>query len=83
MTDAGVDQLLLDVLNNQPLTCRVCNGAAEWQLSPELALGSAKLSLAPDHRPVKYEFLCGEHLGPFVTVFADPRVVTWNVTRLF
>ena len=82
MSDAGVDKLLEEVFSNQPLACRVCQGAAEWQLSPEIARAVDELSLSADHHPVKYEFLCGEHLGPFVTIFADSRVVTWNVTRL-
>jgi hypothetical protein len=82
MPDQAVDRLLREVLGNQPLTCRVCGGSAEFQLAPEITRGDGdELSVLAD-RPVRYEFLCGEDLGTFVSVFADPRVVTWTVTRL-
>lgn len=53
--------------------CRTCSGDAEIQLFPELLEEPAK-----PHA----EFLCFECLGTFLGTFADPRVLTWSVTRL-
>ena len=77
MSDAAVSRLLHEVLNTGPrLECRGCGGSPEYQLSPEV------IASEETDYPFRYEFLCGECLGPFMSTFADPRVVTWTVTRL-
>ncbi len=77
MTDESVDRLLHEVLNTGPrLSCRACDSPPVWQLSPEIIV-----SEETDY-PFRYELLCEECLGPFMSTFADPRVVTWTVTRL-
>lgn len=50
------------------LTCRACGKRAQLELTTE--------------DTDRVEYLCYEDLGPFLELFADPRISEWTIVRL-